>query len=247
MSSDQIKKIRQLWNESQRAKTFTGSTPPRPANLTRSVNLEVGGLPTVVRLGAGYVSVVSFFDANGKPWPIRGYDIGNPSMVNIVWNQSSPEEDASGAGLSNTLMMQAQTLYRSTNMVVLLRGMNTPILIEIIPGQQVVDYRLDLQVPRKGPMSDDGDGLPGPVEPVMMDLVNNVPPSGSTQLTVTGGEAQAWVHQNRMYLRTPYTILSPAWISKTSGPNGDVNVYEMAQDRVVLALKNGETIQLIIE
>lgn len=246
LSADQVHKIRNLWNESQRLKTFTGTPPPRPSNVSRMVNLGVGGLPTVVRLGAGYVSVVSFFDIYGNPWPIRGYNVGNPGIVNIIWNQSSREEDASGAGLSNTLMMQAQTLYNPTNMVVLLRGMNTPVLLELIPGQSEVDYRLDLQVPKPGPMHDASESLPSAPRPVMVDLLNNVPPNGSVQLPVKGGEAQAWKHQGRIYLRTPYTIISPAWLSKMTGPNGDVHVYEMANVSVALALQHGKTIQLTV-
>ena len=246
LTSEQVKKVRRLWNESQRLKTYTGSAPPRPSNALRVVDLGVGALPTVVRLGAGYVSVVYFFDANGKPWPIRGYNIGNPGIVNVIWNQSTPEEDQSGAGLSNTLMMQAQSLYKPTNMVVLLRGMSTPVLLEVIPGQSEIDYRLDLQVPKSGPFTDEAGSMPTTVEPVMMDFVNNVAPNNSTQLQVRGGTAQAWSYNGKIYLRTPLTVISPAWISKVVGPNGDVQVYEMANVSVVLALSNGKTVQLSI-
>ena len=246
LDADQVRKIRKLWNESQRLKTFTGTPPPRPSNVSRMVNLNVGGLPTVVRLGAGYVSVISFFDIHGKPWPIRGYNIGNPGIVNVVWNQSAREEDDAGVGLSNTLMMQAQTLYNPTNMVVLLRGMNTPVLLEIIPGQGEVDYRLDLQVPRQGPMQNPDTALPNAPSPTMVDLINNVPPNGSTQMTVRGGEAQAWKLKDKLYVRTPLTLISPAWTSRMTGPNGDIHVYEMSNSSVLLALRDGKTIQLTI-
>ena len=93
LNSDQVKKVRRLWNESQRMATFTGETPPVPTNSSMMVNLDNGSLPTVIRLSAGYVSVISFFDATGQVWPIKGYDIGNPSAVNIVWNQPQSGED----------------------------------------------------------------------------------------------------------------------------------------------------------
>ncbi|MEC8460902.1 MAG: DotH/IcmK family type IV secretion protein [Pseudomonadota bacterium] len=247
LTQDQIRQLRTLWNESKRAETITSPNPPFPANVSRMVDLSTGGLPTVVRLGAGYVSVVSFFDANGNPWPIRGYDVGNPNMVNIVWNQSPPEEDEKGVGLSHTLMMQAQTMYRTTNMVVLLRGMATPILLEIVPGQQSVDYRLDLQVPRHGPYSGKKTGLPANVKPILMDFANHTPPTGSVQLTVSGGDAQAWLYADRMYLRTRHQVISPAWMAKSSVASGDMHVYEMNYERVVLVLSNGQTSQLTIE
>ena len=93
LSNSQVKKVRKLWNESQRMATFTGDTPPSPTNSSMMINLDNGALPTVIRLSAGYVSVISFFDATGKMWPIKAYDIGNPSAVNIIWNQPQSADD----------------------------------------------------------------------------------------------------------------------------------------------------------
>ena len=41
-------------------------------------------------------------------------------------------------------------MYREANMVVMLHGLNTPVFLQLIPGQASVDYRVGL-VPRKGP------------------------------------------------------------------------------------------------
>ena len=59
------------------------------------------------------------------------------------------EEEEAGESYANTLLLQAQTLYKTTNLVVMLRGLNTPVILELIPGQQQVDYRMDIQVLKK--------------------------------------------------------------------------------------------------
>ncbi len=248
MSTKQIKEVKKLWLESQRASTLTADSPAKPINSSMMISLENGSLPSVIRLGAGVVSVVSFFDATGKPWPIRGYNVGNPSVVNIIWNEAKPEEEQSGNSYSNTLMMQAQSIYKSTNMVVLLKGLSTPILIELIPGQKEVDYRLDIQVPKSGPNArTETRNLPKSVSPIMLDILNNVPPSKSVKAHVMGGEAQAWLFNKKLYVRTPIEIISPAWISKVNGANNEMHVYEMPFTTALLGLVNGKIVKLKLE
>lgn len=251
LSNDQVKKVRKLWNESQRMATFTGDTPPSPTNSSMMINLDNGALPTVVRLSAGYVSVISFFDSTGQMWPIQAYDIGNPAAVNIIWNQGQSADELKDSH-SNTLLMQAQTIYKSTNMVVMLQGLNTPILLEIIPGQKEVDYRLDLQVPRFGPFAKEsvqnmGFGMNTSTNPVMLDILNNIPPSKSVQVHVSGGEAQAWIYKKKMYLRTPLEIISPAWLAKINGANDLMHVYELPVTSALVAFRNGKVVKLQVE
>ena len=252
LSPDQAKTIRHLWNESQRMTTYRGAAPPESINSSKIISLDNGKLPTVVRLSAGYVSVLTFYDSTGAIWPIRGYDIGNPTSVNIVWNEGSQEEEEAGESYANTLLLQAQTLYKTTNLVVMLRGLNTPVILELIPGQQQVDYRMDIQVPKRGPLAkklDTSDGVMSPhdVKGYLVDLINNIPPARSVQAHVLGGDAQAWVYQKKLLIRTPLEIISPAWTSKINGANGLVHVYELPLTSSLIALKNGEVVKLKIE
>jgi intracellular multiplication protein IcmK len=251
LSPDQAMTIRHLWNESQRMTTFRGSAPPEPVNRSKVISLDNGRLPTVVRLSAGYVSVISFYDSTGAIWPVRGYDIGNPTSVNIVWNEGTREEETAGESFANTLLLQAQTLYKTTNLVVMLRGLNTPVILELIPGQQQVDYRMDIQVPMRGPLAkatDTTDSIsPNQVNGDLVNLINNIPPVKSVQAHVTGGDAQAWIHRKRLLVRTPLELISPAWTSKVNGANGRIHVYELPLTSSLIALKNGEIVKLNIE
>lgn len=251
LSPDQAKTIRHLWNESQRMTTYKGSAPPEPINSSKLISLDHGKLPTVVRLSAGYVSVLAFYDATGAIWPIHGYDIGNPASVNIVWNEGTAEDEAAGQSHSNTLLLQAQTLYKTTNLVVMLRGLNTPVILELIPGQQQVDYRMDLQVPQRGPLAKSvevSDVMTGNNVPdYLVNLINNIPPERSVQAHVMGGDAQAWIFRKKLLLRTPLEVISPAWSAKVNGANGLVHVYELPLTSSLIALKNGEIVKLKIE
>ncbi|MEC8882700.1 MAG: DotH/IcmK family type IV secretion protein [Pseudomonadota bacterium] len=251
LSPEQAKEIRQLWNESQRMTTYKGAAPPEPINSSKIISLDNGTLPTLVRLSAGYVSVLAFYDSTGAIWPIRGYDIGNPSAVNIVWNEGSTEEEQAGESFGNTLLLQAQTLYKTTNLVVMLRGLNTPVIVELIPGQQQVDYRMDIQVPKRGPLAKNAVSSdatsPYNVPEYMVDLINNIPPPKSIQAHVLGGDAQAWIYKKRLLIRTPLEIISPAWSSKVNGANGHVHVYELPLTSTLVALNNGEVVKLKIE
>jgi intracellular multiplication protein IcmK len=251
LSPEQAKTIRHLWNESQRMTTYKGAAPPEPINSSKLISLDHGKLPTVVRLSAGYVSVLAFYDATGAIWPIHGYDIGNPASVNIVWNEGTADDEAAGQSYANTLLLQAQTLYKTTNLVVMLRGLNTPIILELIPGQQQVDYRMDLQVPQRGPLAKNvevSDVLTGANVPdYLVNLINNIPPERSVQAHVIGGDAQAWIYRKKLLLRTPLEIISPAWAARVNGANGLVHVYELPLTSSLIALKNGEIVKLKIE
>lgn len=83
MSPAQIKRLRELFNQTQAAAATTPGTPPRPTISSQYVKLEPGATPTVIRLDQGYVTTLAFLDSTGQPWPVDNYDIGNPQAFNI--------------------------------------------------------------------------------------------------------------------------------------------------------------------
>ena len=81
----------------------------------------------------------------------------------------------------------------------------------------------------------------------MLDILNNIPPSKSVKAHVTGGEAQAWLFNRKLYVRTPIEIISPAWISKVNGANNEMHVYELPFTTALLGLANGKIVKLKLE
>jgi len=246
LSPNQIKDVRRAYNTMNKASTFTQDVPPTPLTSAMTVDLSTGATPPVIRLAAGYITSVVFTDATGEPWPIKAYDVGNPNAFNIVWNQTGDAKD--GETLQNTLLIQSMVPYQEGNLAVIMKGLNTPIMFTLIPGQKVVDYRVDIRVPRAGPQAKvKQENLPEHASPLLQDVLNNIAPPKARVLNITGGQASGWVVGKRMYIRTPLTIISPAWISTMSGSDGFIKAYELPKASVVLAVIQGKMIQLKIE
>ena len=238
LSPRQIVQLHQEVDASQRAAAIPASIPPKPVSTTLMVNLAPGTTPPAVRLAQGYVSSLVFVDSTGTPWPIASFDIGNPKAVNIQWD-----------GKSNVLLLQAVAAYSDGNMVVKLVGLPTPVTLELVAGQRVVDYRVDIHVSGIGPNTKDvpvGEQLPNSANQLLLGVLDGVAPPGSRQLTVHGADSQAWLMGEKMYLRTRMTVLSPGWMGKMVSPDG-MQAYELPKTSSVLISRYGEPAELKIE
>jgi intracellular multiplication protein IcmK len=238
MSEKQIVKLRNKYQKIELAKTTQPNTPPKPVATSQLVNLSPGSTPPVIRLSQGFVSSLVFLDSTGAPWPITAYDLGDPSAFNIVWDKTG-----------NTLMIQASKLYNYGNLAVRLEGLNTPVMLTLIPGQKVVDYRVDMRVQGFGPnaqIANIGENLPPHANRILLHILDGVPPNGSSRLTVSGGDARAWLLNNKMYVRTNLTILSPAWLATMTSADG-MHAYEMQKSPVILVSWHGKVMQLKVE
>ena len=235
LSPDQIIQLHRLYDLTQQAAATPPSTPPMPISSSLMVNLEPGGQPPLVRLSAGFVSSLVFVDSTGAPWPITAYGVGDPSSFNIQWDQ-----------LSNTLFVQSLKPYAHGNLAIRLADLNTPVMVSLVAGQKEVDYRVDLQITGRGPnavaaIMPTSTLSAAQVNPLMIQFLDGVAPEGSQALTVAPSVAQAWLGPNkRIYFRTPYTVLSPAWSATVSSPNG-THVYELPKTPLVLISQEGKT------
>ncbi|MEO8964338.1 MAG: DotH/IcmK family type IV secretion protein, partial [Gammaproteobacteria bacterium] len=210
LTPQQIVRLRQKIDESQRAAAIPATVPPKPVSSTLMVNLAPGATPPAIRLAQGYVTSLVFVDSTGSPWPIASYDIGDPKTTNIQWD-----------GKSNVLLVQASSPYGDSDLVIRLMGLPTPITLELVLGQRVVDYRTDIHVAGIGPNAKDlptGTGLPNSANQVLLNVLDGVAPPGSRQLTVRGGDCLAWLLGDTMFLRTRLTVLSPGWVGRMVSP-----------------------------
>ncbi|RUR20085.1 type IV secretion protein IcmK [Legionella sp. km535] len=238
LSPEQIVRLKQMYQTTEYAQASTPGTPPKPTATSQFVNLSPGSTPPVIRLSQGFVSSLVFLDSTGAPWPISAYDLGDPSAFNIQWDKTS-----------NTLMIQAMKLYNYGNLAVRLRGLNTPVMLTLIPGQKAVDYRVDLRVQGYGPNAKTmpmEEGIPPSASDILLHVLDGVPPAGSTRLVVSGGDARAWLSNNKMYVRTNLTILSPGWLASMTSADG-THAYEMQKSPVLLVSWHGKVMQLKVE
>lgn len=236
LSPSQIRMLRNMYDATQQAAVTYPGVPPRPTASSLAVSLSPGATPPVVRLGAGFVTSLVFVDSTGSPWPIDSYSLGNPTAFNIQWDKKS-----------NILLIQAVTAHRMGNLAVILKGLNTPVMINLNPGQAAMDVRVDLRIPGFGPQAKPVfNTLPGTESPVLLALLDGISPPGAKSLKSSACENCAWLIDGKLYLRTQFTVLSPAWISTMSSADG-THVYEMQSTPLVLASYNGKTIKMRIE
>lgn len=238
MTPEQIEKLREVFSATQVASATPPGVPPKPTTTSLTVNLSPQAVPPVIRLGAGYISSLVFMDSTGQPWPIEAYSLGDPTAFNIQWDHKG-----------NTLLVQSITFYKRSNLAVILKDLNTPIMVTLLAGQTAVDYRVDLRVPGIGPNAVFiQNNLPEVANPVLLDVLNGIPPRGSKTIKVSGGDCQAWKLNNKLYLRTTLDVISPAWQATMSSIDG-THAYELQPAPVILALQHGKdkTITLTLE
>jgi intracellular multiplication protein IcmK len=238
LNPEQIVRLKQTYHTSEYAQASPAGVPPKPTATSQFVNLSPGSTPPVIRLSQGFVSSLVFLDSTGAPWPISAYDLGDPAAFNIQWDKTS-----------NTLMIQALKLYTYGNLAVRLKGLNTPVMLTLIPGQKAVDYRVDLRVQGYGPNAQTmplEEGIPPSASDLLLHVLDGVPPPGSQRLVVSGGDARAWLLSEKMYVRTNLTILSPGWLASMTSADG-MHAYEMQKSPVLLVSWHGKVMQLKVE
>lgn len=238
LSPRQVVSLRQQIDVAQRAAATLPNIPPKPVSTTLMINLAPGTTPPAVRLAQGYVTSLVFVDSTGSPWPIAAFDIGNPKAVNIQWD-----------GKSNIIFIQAVSPYSNGDIVIRLVGLPTPLTLELVSGQRVVDYRIDIHVPGIGPNTKElpiGTSLPSSANQLLLGVLDGIAPDGSKFLTVRGADAEAWLLGDRIYLRSRLTVLSPGWTSTMVSPDG-MHAYELPKTSSILVSRYGEPAELKVE
>lgn len=237
LSPDQIQRLRRYYDATLEAKATPPKAPPTPNFSTTKVQLDPGSAPPIIRLATGFISSLVFVDACGEPWKISAYSIGDPDNFNIQWDQKG-----------NTLFIQSKKQYSHGNLAVRLWELDTPVMITLVSGQKNVDYRVDLHIPErspdcKPPVIDTPFETAANANPLLMNLLDGIPPKGSTKLGVLGGYGHAWLVDNKIYFRTKLTVLSPAWVASVSSPDG-THVYELMMTPLIVASLDGKTVDI---
>jgi len=130
------------------------------------------------------------------------------------------------------------------NITIQLKDLSTPITFRLSSGNDVVYYRYDVRVPAMGPkarpprFTSANSMVAG--DEVMMAVLDGYPPSSAKRLRVSGldDRSAAWEVNGQVYLRTPHSLLSPAWSSSTASGDG-TTVYAIPETPVLLLSDQG--------
>ncbi len=237
-TQEQIETLGRILRETQEA-TARGAGEA-PAGRIRRVRLEGGaGIPEIA-LRRGYVTVVSFADSTGAPWPIEEALVDRRFLPPDP--QGGREEDASGS--SHLLYLAPSAAYLSGNAVVKLQGLAEPVVAHLRGTGADADFRVEIRLGVPGPNADPG-ALAQPRgfhagDPVLLGLLGGAVPADAERLAVEGGSGgdRAWRRRGDLLLLTRAHLLSPGPLAAERGPGGRW-AYRLADTPLVLVSDGG--------
>ena len=233
LTPDQIREFRQHLDAANEAT----NKPVKKVNpVSRSIDLTLapGETPPVVRLGFGNASTITFSDATGQPWPVYSVTAGNPNAISAT--------SAGKQGESNIVVVAPKSSYATSNLVVTLVGNPVPIVMSLEDGHKDVDYRLDVKIQKRGPNASYAtmsSSLPPTDDRMMIAFLDGVPPEDAKKEQTSSRDVEAWKYKDRLYVRTPYQLYSPAQLAQSTNVSG-TNVYVLPEAPVLIVGHNGQ-------
>ena len=240
MTPEQIRQVLDSFKESRRA-SETPITDPVPKVEVKTVSLDPNQTPPVIKTSPGRVTTLIILDSTGSPWPIQ--DVSWAGKFEIT----PPEEGG------HVVRITPQSAHNVGNISIRLVDLITPITFTLQTGLDEVDYRFDARIPKQGPLAKtpliENGGLKTVVggDENLVQVLDGTPPSGAEKLKVDGtdGRTSGWRLSGRIYLRTPLTLLSPAWSSSVASADG-MNVYVLNNTPVILLSDEGRVVRASI-
>ncbi|MEE4377685.1 MAG: DotH/IcmK family type IV secretion protein [Candidatus Competibacteraceae bacterium] len=222
-------------------------TPPEMNQDSEPLDLNAAQ-PPILRVVQGYGTSIIFTDRTGRVWPLTGDQGFNEGLFSVTANSISgnPED------LPSVLVVQPLASQGTGNLVVTLKGLETPIVLTLALGQQVVDVRKEYKLPLPGPNAEPEYQAVSPrnIEPALLNVLNGLPPVASAiQVEVHGvePEAMAWRVGDDLYLRTVAEVYSPEYSQRASNPNGLLHAYKLPHVPVLLVSFNGSMTEIITQ
>lgn len=230
LTNDQILQLRQRVTEQKRAIAAESEAPPKLVVRDVVVDLRPGAQPSVVRLGGHQVSWLNLIDSGGTPWPIRENGV-------ILPPQSCAD---AGANAGDTAVhVTSASSFGSCSIGILLEGLSTPITIQVVNGQGVVDSRVDLRIPRRR----DGSVPITSVETVydtelqqLLDL--GTAPGAMVLKTSAPTEVEAWLIGKRLIVKTRPGVMVTGYRSRYPAADG-TSVFDLTPTAIVMIRPEG--------
>lgn len=235
LSPDQIRNFMNRLEKTQEAALPPSGGQPKGRVRVVTLSLDPGAEPPQIDLSSGYITTVNMVDATGQPWPIL--DVGVGGNFEVTPTQSG----------SHVIRVMPLTRVASGNLSVLLKDLPTPVIFRLSSGTQKVDLRYDARIPKYGPGAKiplvNRPGIQAGDELIMM-FLDNSPPKDARRVKVSGldGRTLAWIYNEKVYVRTPISLLSPAWNASASSADG-MTVYEIGDAPVLLMSDNGAVVR----
>lgn len=242
LSKEQIQEYRE-WSD-QRDRALVPVSPSLSSRTAR-VKLEPGGAPVVVRCTSGVASALVFHDSTGQPWPVTSVTNGGPQAFQIL-RPELPE-----GNLLNIIPIAA---YGSANIVVTLAKQDIPLVIRLESDsvrspERKADGLVLFQIAHQGPNAQAPltRSVKDTASSELMAFLDHVPPAEAVRVRMEPRDESStlWRLGDMHYLRTPHTLMWPAWEAVVNGAGG-IRCYELPVTPRIMVSKQGriETIRI---
>lgn len=233
----QIRRTLESFKESREA-AETPIFDPEPKTVVETVSLDPMAPPPVLLTAPGHVTTLSILDQTGSPWAIQDISFAGKFEV------TTPEEGG------HVLRIVPQSAHGSGNISIRLVDLITPITFTMRTGLNEVHYRFDARIPKQGPLAKtpliEFGGLKATAgaDGNLVNVLDGTTGTDGTALKLDGvdGRTTAFLIDGQMYLRTPLTLLSPAWDSSASSADG-MNVYTLSESPVIILSDRGQMVK----
>ena len=231
----EIRKTLERFDKTKEAAETPVYPYPNPEVVVMDVSLDPGTQPPLIKVAAGHVTTINVLDISGAPWPIQ--DITWAGNFEIVQPESG----------GHVVRITPMSEFAYGNMSVRLVDLDTPITFVLRTHRDGVFYRADLRLGKYGPNATppliDGGITIAAGNPMMTAVLDGMPPEKAQKMNVTGadGRTTAFKFENATYVRTPLTLLSPAWQASVKSADG-MNVYMLGNAPVLLLSDQGRMI-----
>lgn len=235
LTTDQIRETMRKYEEEQYAKVPPAYGQPKPEIAVTTVSLDPGAEPPEIKVHSGFVTTMAILDASGQPWPIQDIGIGG--------NFDIPNPESG----SHIVRISPLSHFGFGNLSIRLKDLPTPVTFRLSAGNDVVHYRYDARIPRMGPnarMSLIQRQKLTAGDDVIMSVLDNAIPEGTKKLKVSGTDTRTRAYRvgERVFVRTPLTLLSPSWNASVSSADG-TTVYEVGETPVLLLSDQGAMVR----
>jgi intracellular multiplication protein IcmK len=240
LAPNQIEELLQRYDQTQEAAKTPPYDNPKPEISVQNISLDPGVAPPVIKTAIGNVTTLNILDATGAPWPVQ--DVTWAGDYEIV----EPEQGG------HIIRITPMSHFARGNIVIRMLTLKTPLTLTLETGRDVVQYRVDARIPEYGPFAttpimQGGKSLVAGT-PELTSILDGTAPGNAVKLDVSGvdGRTTAYSMGGTTYVRTPLTLLSPAWQSSVSSADG-MNVYALTNAPVLLLSDGGEFQRAILK
>ena len=235
LSPDQVRDFMHKLEQTQNAAQMPYEGTPKGQTRISTLSLDPGVEPPQINLASGYVTTITMVDATGEPWPILDVGVGGNFEV-------SPTQ----AG-THVVRIMPLTRVGTGDLSVLLKDLPTPVIFRLSAGGPTVDLRYDARIGKPGPGAKaqiiSRPRLEAGDEALTL-ILENAPPNDAKRVKISGldSRTKAWMLGDKVYVRTPLSLLSPAWNASVASGDG-TTVYEIGDAPVLLMSDNGALVR----